>query len=113
MPPVAGLVEGLYKGIGYGLGPVVSGFLYNHLGGAATFLIFGGLSLIVLGFSFLSQLISRALEQKTKGLEYSPIPSNDDDDDGTNGTHGTMPVDEAASPTQDGGKFSENAKGLH
>ena len=76
---VSGIVEGLYKGIGYGLGPIISGYLISHLGGPSTFLLFGGVSLVMLGLSFLAQLISRALERERRGkeLEYYSLLSDD------------------------------------
>ena len=72
-------MEGLYKGIGYGLGPIISGYLISHLGGPSTFLLFGGVSFVMLGLSFLAQLISWALERDRRGkeLEYYSLLSDD------------------------------------
>jgi len=50
-------------GVGFGAGPILSGFVMASLGGAWTFLVFGGVTVIMVLFSILTQLMSQRLDK--------------------------------------------------
>jgi MFS family permease len=64
----------MYSGIGQGAGPMLGGYIMDHLGGSTTFLIFAGISFVVLLFSLMIQQI---LKFKTSKTEYNPIPTKE------------------------------------
>jgi len=47
------MLHGAYHGIGHGLGRVVGGFLFSYLGAQRTFLIFGGVGIMMLIMYFI------------------------------------------------------------
>ena len=68
-------MEGIYKGFGFGTGPIIAGFLLGTIGGGHTFLLLGGTTGVMLMFALISQLISSALARDAK--KYRPLSTDD------------------------------------
>ncbi|KAL9954965.1 hypothetical protein ACROYT_G042556 [Oculina patagonica] len=64
---IQGIVYSCYLGIGYGLGTTISGFLMDIIGGSWTFLVFGGVTVIMILFFLVSQGISKLLKRRENG----------------------------------------------
>ena len=66
-----GILQCCYLGIGFGAGSIFSGFAVESIGGSWTFLVFGGVTAIMLLFSVVTQLVSQCLE-KVKEAQQAP-----------------------------------------
>ena len=66
-----GIVQCCYLGIGFGAGSIFSGFAVESIGGSWTFLVFGGVTVIMVLFSVVTQLISQCLK-KVKETQQAP-----------------------------------------
>lgn len=53
-----------YLGIGYGSGTIIGGFLMDIIGGSWTFLVFGGVTAIMILFLLVSVAIAKLLERR-------------------------------------------------
>ncbi|KAL9954968.1 hypothetical protein ACROYT_G042559 [Oculina patagonica] len=64
---IQGIVYSCYLGIGFGLGTIIGGFLMDIIGGSWTFLVFGGVTVIMILFFLVSLGISKLLKRRENG----------------------------------------------
>ncbi|XP_001639031.2 uncharacterized protein LOC5519111 [Nematostella vectensis] len=86
---VQGIYQCLYYGVGFGVGPLLAGFLFEHVGGAYTFLVFAGISFALLLFSLARHAITRHMD-RADDSSYKRVPEQESDEEPA-----TMERDEA------------------
>lgn len=75
-----GVYQCLYYGVGFGCGPILAGILFDNVGGANTFLVFSGISFLLLLFSLIRHSIARHFDQMD-AANYEKVPYEEDDDE--------------------------------
>lgn len=70
----------MYYGVGFGCGPIMAGVLFEHVGGACTFLVFSGISFALLLFSLCRHAITRHFDN-LDDQNYKSVPNEDESDD--------------------------------
>jgi len=77
----SGIYQCLYYGVGFGCGPIMAGVLFEHVGGANTFLVFSGISFALLLFSLGRHAITRHFYDNIDDQNYKPVPDEEDEED--------------------------------
>ena len=65
-----------YLGIGFGSGTIIGGFLMDIIGGSWTFLLFGGVTAIVIFLLLVSMAVTKLLERQQQDQTESETEYN-------------------------------------